>query len=175
MDGIHCYPFSCTAWCCQYSRLYLANEWLGATTPCDCTQNEIGISNVDENLLTQMDIEGIRTSRRSIIHIVTVFVQQSYTNLAHCCHSHNSIERSCAQLRLKSEFPLVIDVVVLLDAKYSNDLPCEHSFAACCHWFKCPHTLTVTRFCAAIPPHPLSISWFVSEGGGLPRPTGIII
>ena len=74
--------------------------------------------------------------------------------LPHCCHSHNSIERSCAQLRLKSEFPLVIDVVVLLDAKYSNDLPCEHSFAACCHRFKCSHTLTLPVFALPSLPTP---------------------
>ena len=60
----------------------LQTNGLVQRTPCDCTQSEIGISNVDENLLTQLDIEGIRTSRRSIIHVVTVFVQQSYTDLA---------------------------------------------------------------------------------------------
>jgi hypothetical protein len=60
----------------------LQTNGLVQRTPCDCTQNEIGVNNVDENLLTQLDIEGIRTSRRSIIHVVTVFVQQSYTDLA---------------------------------------------------------------------------------------------
>lgn len=50
--------------------------------PCDCTQSEVGISNVDENLLTQLDLEGMGTSRRSTIHVVTVYVQQSYTDLA---------------------------------------------------------------------------------------------
>ena len=60
----------------------LQTNGLVQRTPCDCTQNEVSISNVDENLLTQLDLEGIRTSRRSTIHVVTVYVQQSYTDLA---------------------------------------------------------------------------------------------
>lgn len=60
----------------------LQSNGLVQRTPCDCTHSQISISTADENLLTQLDIEGIRTSRRSIIHVVTVFVQQSYTDLA---------------------------------------------------------------------------------------------
>lgn len=60
----------------------LQTNGLMQRAPCDCTQSEVGISNVDENLLTQLDLEGIGTSRRSTIHVVTVYVQQSYTDLA---------------------------------------------------------------------------------------------
>ena len=60
----------------------LQTNGLVQRTPCDCTHSEVSISNVDENLLTQLDTEGIETSGRSTIHVVTVYVQQSYTDLA---------------------------------------------------------------------------------------------
>ena len=61
----------------------LQTNGLVQRTPCDCTRNEISIGNADENLLTQLELEGVGTSCRSTIHVVTAYVPQSYTDLAH--------------------------------------------------------------------------------------------
>ena len=82
MDGIHSHPSVVQLGNASLRDYVLQSNGLVQRTPCDCTHSQISISTADENLLTQLDIEGIRTSRRSIIHVVTVFVQQSYTDLA---------------------------------------------------------------------------------------------
>jgi len=82
----------------------LQSNGLVQRTPCDCTHSEISISNVDENLLTQLDLESIGTSSRSTIHEVTVYVQQSYTDLGKFLSvTNNRVEGCRANWRRKME------------------------------------------------------------------------
>ena len=66
----------------QYQEYILLSNGLIQRTPCECTLTDEAISYIDHQLIDQLCLEGITITDASSIRVATVFVQQSYTELA---------------------------------------------------------------------------------------------
>ena len=66
----------------HFQEYILLSNGLIQRTPCECTLSEEVISCIDEQMSMQLGVEGIGFTDVSKVHIVTVQVQQSYTELA---------------------------------------------------------------------------------------------
>ena len=66
----------------HFQEYILLSNGLIQRTPCECTLSEEFISCIDEQMSMQLGVEGIGVTDVSTVHIVTVRVQQSYTELA---------------------------------------------------------------------------------------------
>ena len=66
----------------HFQEYILLSNGLVHRTPCACTLTEEVIDYIDDQLITQLGAEGISFTDGSTIHIATVHVQQSYTELA---------------------------------------------------------------------------------------------
>ena len=66
----------------QYQEYILLSNGLIQRTPCECTLTDEAISYIDHQLIDQLCLEGITITDASSVRVATVFVQQSYTELA---------------------------------------------------------------------------------------------
>ena len=66
----------------KYQGYILLSNGLIQRTPCDCTLADEAISYIDEQLIDQLSAEGITITDSSSVRVATVFVRQSYTELA---------------------------------------------------------------------------------------------
>ena len=66
----------------HFQEYILLSNGLIPRTPCECTLSEEVISCIDEQMSMQLGVEGIGFTDVSTVHIGTVQVQQSYTELA---------------------------------------------------------------------------------------------
>ena len=66
----------------QYQEYILLYNGLIQRTPCECTLTDEAISYIDHQLIDQLCAEGITITDASSVRVATVFVQQSYTELA---------------------------------------------------------------------------------------------
>ena len=66
----------------QYQEYILLSNGLIQRTPCKCTLTDEVISYIDDQLIDQLGSESINITDSSTVRVATVFVQQSYTELA---------------------------------------------------------------------------------------------
>ena len=66
----------------HFQEYILLSNGLIQRTPCECTLSEEVISYIDDQMIAQLGAEGIRFTDGSTIQVATVYVQQSYTELA---------------------------------------------------------------------------------------------
>ena len=66
----------------QYQEYILLSNGLIQRTPCKCTLTDEVISYIDDQMIDQLGAESISFTGASTVRVVTVYVQQSYTELA---------------------------------------------------------------------------------------------
>ena len=63
-------------------RLKRLSNGLIQRTPCKCTLTDEVISYIDDQMIAQLGAESISFTDASTVRVATVYVQQSYTELA---------------------------------------------------------------------------------------------
>ena len=66
----------------QYQEYILLSNGLIQRTPCECTLTDEVISYIDDQMIAQLGDESISVTDASTVRVATVYVQQSYTELA---------------------------------------------------------------------------------------------
>ena len=66
----------------QYQEYILLCNGLIRRTPCEFTLTDEHISYLDDQLLDQLGAEGVTITDASSVRVATVFIKQSYTELA---------------------------------------------------------------------------------------------
>ena len=66
----------------QYQEYILLSNGLIQRTPCECTLTDEVISHIDDQMIAQLGDESISVTDASTVRVATVYVQQSYTELA---------------------------------------------------------------------------------------------
>ena len=66
----------------QYQEYILLSNGLIQRTPCKCTLTDEVISYIDDQMIDQLGAERISFTDASTVRVATVYVQQSYTELA---------------------------------------------------------------------------------------------
>ena len=66
----------------QYQEYILLSNGLIQRTPCKCTLTDEVISYIDDQMIDQLCAERISFTDASTVRVATVYVQQSYTELA---------------------------------------------------------------------------------------------
>ena len=66
----------------QYQEYILLSNGLIQRIPCKCTLTDEVISYIDDQMITQLGAESITFTDASTVRVATVYVQQSYTELA---------------------------------------------------------------------------------------------
>ena len=66
----------------QYQEYILLSNGLIQRTPCKCTLTDEVISYIDDQMITHLGAESISFTDASTVRVATVYVQQSYTELA---------------------------------------------------------------------------------------------
>ena len=69
----------------QYQEYILLSNGLIQRTPCKCTLTDEVISYIDDQMIDQLGAESISFTDASTVRVATVYVQQSYTELACFC------------------------------------------------------------------------------------------
>ena len=66
----------------QYQEYILLSNGLIQRTPCKCTLTDEVIGYIDDQMIDQLGAERISFTDASTVRVATVYVQQSYTELA---------------------------------------------------------------------------------------------
>ena len=66
----------------QYQEYILLSNGLIQRTPCKCTLTDDVISYIDDQMIDQLGAASISFTDASTVRVATVYVQQSYTELA---------------------------------------------------------------------------------------------